>query len=201
MRLPRLVPTPQTPSSGAPAPASAERRQLTVMFCDLVGSTALSTQVDPEDLRDLINAYHAACAERVVRFGGYLAKYMGDGVLAYFGYPQAHEDDPIRAIHAGLAILEAVAGLDPRAGFGPQVRIGIATGLVVVGDMIGEGAAREAMSLARRLTSRPAFRPSPTPARLSSRPKRAGSPAGFSNTAISARWRLRVLRKRCRLGR
>ena len=134
---------PQAPSSGAPAPASAERRQLTVMFCDLVGSTALSTQVDPEDLRDLINAYHAACAERVVRFGGYLAKYMGDGVLAYFGYPQAHEDDPIRAIHAGLAILEAVAGLDPRAGFGPQVRIGIATGLVVVGDMIGEGAARE----------------------------------------------------------
>ena len=92
----------------ASAPDAAERRQLTVMFCDLVGSTALSTQVDPEDLRELINAYHTASAKCIGRFGGYVAKYMGDGVLAYFGYPQAHEDDPIRAIHAGLAILDGI---------------------------------------------------------------------------------------------
>src|ERR1051325_9528405 len=111
--LPQSDATPHSPPPEA-APTltvrqSAERRQLTVMFCDLVGSTALSTQVDPEDLRELINDYHAACAECVGRLGGYVAKYMGDGVLAYFGYPQAHEDDPVRAIHAGLAIIEQVA--------------------------------------------------------------------------------------------
>ena len=99
----------------APAPAStvvigAERRQLTVMFCDLVGSTALSRQTDPEDLNALISAYHRAVAEQVGRFGGYVAKYMGDGVLSYFGYPQAHEDDAALAIQAGLAILDAVPG-------------------------------------------------------------------------------------------
>ena len=130
----------------APAPPrtdGAERRQLTVMFCDLVGSTALATQVDPEDLRELINAYHKVCAECIARFDGYVAKYMGDGVLAYFGYPHAHEDDPIRAIHAGLTILDAVSKLDEKAAFVPKVRIGIATGLVVVGDLIGEGVARE----------------------------------------------------------
>ena len=94
-----------------PAPREAERRQLTVMFCDLVGSTALSTRLDPEDLRELIGAYHRAVAETVGRFDGFVAKYMGDGVLIYFGYPQAHEDDAERAVRAGLAVIEAVGRL------------------------------------------------------------------------------------------
>jgi len=126
----------------APAPADAERRQLTVMFCDLVGSTALSARLDPEDLREVIAAYHRCVAETVGRFAGFVAKYMGDGVLVYFGYPQAHEDDAERAVRAGLAVIEAVRRLDVRS---PklQARIGIATGLVVVGDLIGEGSAQE----------------------------------------------------------
>lgn len=141
---PAAVASSATPANPAPpGPGAAERRQLTVMFCDLVGSTALSTQVDPEDLRDLINRYHACCAEHVARFGGTVAKYMGDGVLAYFGYPAAHEDDPVRAIHAGLSILRAISAFPSGTGVAPQVRIGIATGLVVVGDLIGEGVARE----------------------------------------------------------
>jgi class 3 adenylate cyclase/predicted ATPase len=132
-------------SSGAKPPDIAERRQLTVMFCDLVGSTALSRQTDPEDLNALISAYHRAVAERVRRFGGYVAKYMGDGVLSYFGYPEAHEDDAALAIQAGLAILDAVPGFaaEATAAAQPQVRIGVATGLVVVGELIGEGAAQE----------------------------------------------------------
>jgi class 3 adenylate cyclase/tetratricopeptide (TPR) repeat protein len=128
----------------APAPASeAERRQLTVMFCDLVGSTALSARLDPEDLRAVIGAYHRVAAAVVERSGGFVAKYMGDGVLAYFGYPRADEHDAERAVRAGLALAEAVAGLDTAAGAPLQVRVGIATGLVVVGDLIGEGEARE----------------------------------------------------------
>jgi class 3 adenylate cyclase len=115
----------------------AERRQLTVMFTDLVGSTALSTKLDPEDMRSVIGAYHKCVAETVARFDGLLAKYMGDGVLVYFGYPAAHEDDAERAVRAGLAIGEAVAGM--KAPEPLQVRIGIATGLVVVGDIIAEG--------------------------------------------------------------
>ena len=136
-------------TAGVPAPpstavAGAERRQLTVMFCDLVGSTALSRQTDPEDLSALIGAYHRAVAERVARFGGYVAKYMGDGVLAYFGYPEAHEDDAALAIQTGLAILDAVPGFAANAAAAqPQVRIGVATGLVVVGELIGEGTAQE----------------------------------------------------------
>jgi class 3 adenylate cyclase/predicted ATPase len=125
------------------ASPSAERRQLTVLFCDLVGSTALSTRLDPEDLGQMIGAYHRVCAAEVSRFGGYVARYMGDGVLAYFGYPQAHEDDAERAVRSGLALLEAVGKLSAPFDFMPQVRIGIATGLVVVGDLIGEGAAQE----------------------------------------------------------
>ena len=121
----------------------AERRQLTVMFCDLVGSTALSVRMDPEDLRALIGAYHRCCAEMVERNGGFVAKYMGDGVLAYFGYPQAHEHDAERAVRAGLNVVEAVPKLTTNAGSPLQVRIGIATGLVVVGDLIGAGAAQE----------------------------------------------------------
>jgi class 3 adenylate cyclase len=121
----------------------AERRQLTVMFCDLVGSTALSARLDPEDLRAVIGAYHRRVATVIERSGGFVAKYMGDGVLAYFGYPRADEYDAERAVRAGLSLIEAVAGLDTAAGAPLSVRIGIATGAVVVGDLIGQGAAQE----------------------------------------------------------
>jgi class 3 adenylate cyclase len=121
--------------------ATGERRQVTVMFSDLVGSTALAARMDPEDLREVISAYQKCIAETVQRLGGYVAKYMGDGVLVYFGYPQAHEDDAERAVRSGLKLIEAVGGLKSRASL--QTRVGIATGLVVVGDLIGSGAAQE----------------------------------------------------------
>src|SRR5579872_5732890 len=121
----------------------AERRQLTVMFCDLVGSTALSARLDPEDMRDIIGAYHRSCAEQIAKAGGFIAKYMGDGVLAYFGYPQAHEHDAERAVRAGLALVEAVPKLETAAGGPLHVRVGIATGIVVVGDLLGIGDAQE----------------------------------------------------------
>jgi class 3 adenylate cyclase/tetratricopeptide (TPR) repeat protein len=123
--------------------ASAERRQLTVMFCDLVGSTALSARLDPEDLRSIIGAYHRCCTDQVERNGGFVAKYMGDGVLAYFGYPQAHEHDAERAVRAGLDLVAAVPKLETVAGSHLQARVGIATGLVVVGELIGSGEAQE----------------------------------------------------------
>jgi predicted ATPase/class 3 adenylate cyclase len=135
------------PSSDGPltidkgAKDTAERRQVTVMFSDLVGSTALSARLDPEDLREVISAHQACVAETVGRFGGFVAKYMGDGVLVYFGYPQAHEDDAERALRAGLALVAAVSDLKTHAVL--QTRIGIATGLVVVGDLIGSGASQE----------------------------------------------------------
>jgi predicted ATPase/class 3 adenylate cyclase len=113
------------------------------MFCDLVGSTALSARLDPEDLRDAIGTYHKCVTEVVGSLGGFVAKYMGDGVLAYFGYPRAQEDDAERAVRTGLALIDAVGRSTLAPGHTPQVRIGIATGLVVVGDLIGEGAARE----------------------------------------------------------
>ena len=119
----------------------AERRQVTVMFSDLVGSTALSARMDPEDLREVISAYQKCVAETVRRFDGFVAKFLGDGVLVYFGYPQAHEDDAERAVRAGLELIEAVGGLKPSAPL--QARVGIATGLVVVGDLIGKGSAQE----------------------------------------------------------
>jgi class 3 adenylate cyclase len=127
----------RTPREGA------ERRQLTVMFCDLVGSSALSARLDPEDLRAVIGVYHACIAEIISRDGGVIARYMGDGALAYFGFPQAHEDDAEQAIRSGLRLVDAVAKLrtDIRAVL--QVRVGIATGMVVVGDLTGEGAAKE----------------------------------------------------------
>jgi class 3 adenylate cyclase/predicted ATPase len=128
-------------ASPANATAEAERRQLTVMFCDLVGSTPLSTRFDPEDLREIVGAYHRCVAGTVGRFGGFVAKYMGDGVLVYFGYPEAHEDDAERAIRAGLAVIDAVGRLATQEPL--NVRIGVATGLVVVGDLIGAGAAQE----------------------------------------------------------
>ena len=120
---------------------TAERRQVTVMFSDLVGSTALSARVDPEDLRDVISGYQKCVADTVGRFGGFVAKYMGDGVLIYFGYPQAHEDDAERAVRAGLELVAAVGALKTHAPL--QTRVGIATGLVVVGDLIGSGASQE----------------------------------------------------------
>jgi class 3 adenylate cyclase len=155
--------------TGAPKPATeyvgpvtphdtAERLQVTVMFSDLVGSTALSARVDPEDLREVISAYQKCVAETVQRFGGFVAKYMGDGVLVYFGYPQAHEDDAERAVRAGVELVAAVGALKTLAPL--KTRVGIATGLVVVGDLIGSGASQEQAiagetpNLAARLTGR-----------------------------------------------
>jgi class 3 adenylate cyclase len=123
-------------------PTSAERRQITVMFCDLVGSTALSTRLDLEDLREVIAAYHSGAADVVTRFGGYVAKYMGDGVLVYFGYPEAHEADAENAVRAALALIDAIARLFANDGRHP-VRVGLATGLVVVGELIGTGEVQE----------------------------------------------------------
>jgi class 3 adenylate cyclase len=131
-----------SPSGTSRTAADAERRQLTVMFCDLVGSTSLSARFDPEDLRELIGAYHRAVADIIAGFDGFVAKYMGDGVLAYFGYPLAHEDDAERAVRAGLGVIDAVARLDVKS-VRLQARVGIATGLVVVGDLLGEGSAQE----------------------------------------------------------
>ena len=132
-----------SPPAGPKPQDAAERRQLTVMFCDLVGSTAMSARLDPEEMRGIIGAYHRCCSELIVRNGGFVAKYMGDGVLAYFGYPQAHEHDAERAVQAGLAIVEAAPKLVTAAGSPLHVRVGIATGLVVVGDLIGSGEAEE----------------------------------------------------------
>jgi class 3 adenylate cyclase/predicted ATPase len=120
---------------------TAERRQVTVMFSDLVGSTALSGRMDPEDLREVISSYQKCVATAVERFGGFVAKYMGDGVLIYFGYPQAHEDDAERAVRGGLELIAAVSAL--KAPVSLKTRVGIATGLVVVGDLIGSGEAQE----------------------------------------------------------
>jgi class 3 adenylate cyclase/predicted ATPase/DNA polymerase III delta prime subunit len=140
------IETPAKATSPTPTPPTqdvAERRQLTVMFCDLVGSTAMSARLDPEDMRGVIGAYHRCCAAQIERNGGFVAKYMGDGVLAYFGYPQAHEHDAERAVQAGLAIVEAAPKLVTAAGSPLHVRVGIATGLVVVGDLVGSGEAQE----------------------------------------------------------
>jgi class 3 adenylate cyclase len=136
-------PTPAEAPSRQPEPAkdAGERRQVTVIFSDLVGSTALSARMDPEDLREVIAAYQKCVAQVVQHFGGFVAKYMGDGVLVYFGYPQAHEDDAERAVRAGLELVQAVSGLQSSAPL--QTRVGIATGLVVVGDLIGSGEAQE----------------------------------------------------------
>jgi class 3 adenylate cyclase/predicted ATPase len=136
-RLARTVRADQAASTSA-----AERRQLSVMFCDLVGSTELATRLDPEDLREVITAYHRAVADVVKSFDGFVAKYMGDGVLVYFGYPRAHEDGAERAVRTGLGVIDAVGRLDAKS-VKLQGRVGIATGLVVVGDLIGEGSAQE----------------------------------------------------------
>src|SRR5437868_10785486 len=142
-----LTATPAPTPPFATAPAQAERRRLTVMFCDLVGSTALSTGMDPEDLRDVIASYQNRCSAAIRRYDGFVAKYMGDGILVYFGYPRAHEDEAERSVRAGLDIVDAMAELNaaiPRPpGVELAVRIGIASGPVIVGDQIGEGTASE----------------------------------------------------------
>jgi class 3 adenylate cyclase len=146
LRAQVVMPTPQadvTPRALRASKDIAERRQLTVMFADLVGSTALSAQLDPEELRDVIGAYHRRCAEIISESGGFVAKYLGDGVLAYFGYPQAHEENAEQAVGAGLALIEAIPKLESGQPTSLQVRVGIATGIVVVGDLLGEGAAQE----------------------------------------------------------
>jgi class 3 adenylate cyclase len=132
--LPPIVETAQT---------TAERRQLTVLFCDLAGSTAMSARLDPEDMRDVIRAYQDICSGVIARYDGYLAKFMGDGVLAYFGFPRAHEDDAERAVRAGLDLADAIAKVQTRDGEVLKTRIGVATGIVVVGDLIGQGSAQE----------------------------------------------------------
>src|SRR5450631_2734770 len=129
------------PARDEAANDTAERRQVTVMFSDLVGSTALSARLDLEDLREVISAYQRCVADTVRRFGGFVARYMGDGVLIYFGYPVAHEDDAERAVRAGLALVDGVAALPVTEPL--QVRIGVATGMVVVGDLLGSGEAQE----------------------------------------------------------
>ena len=179
-----------TPAAVAAAP-EAERRQLTVMFCDLVGSTALSTGMDPEDLRDVIASYQNRCSAAIRRYDGFVAKYMGDGILVYFGYPRAHENEAERSVRAGLDIVEAMAELNaavPRPpGVELAVRIGIATGPVIVGDQIGEGTASETAvvgetpNLAARLQALGAAEPDrrqrgdARDARRLLRPRRSGS--------------------------
>jgi predicted ATPase/class 3 adenylate cyclase len=129
--------------SPLPPPIDAERRQLTVMFCDLVGSTPLAASLDPEDLRDLVRAYHACCADIVGKFDGSVAQYLGDGVMVRFGYPRAHEDDAERAVRCGLDMIKAVGELSAPKGITLEVRIGLATGIVVVGDQLGSGPTQE----------------------------------------------------------
>ena len=162
-------------TSAAPAASTdstlhdaAERRQLTVMFCDLVGSTALSVRFDPEEWREEIRAYQNAVSGVVARYDGFVAKYMGDGVLAYFGYPRAHEDDAERAVRAGLEIAAAVTGLETRGTEQLAVRIGMATGLVVVGDLVGEGSAQEQAVVGETPTSQRGCRLWRNPGRSSS---------------------------------
>src|SRR5262245_5808305 len=133
-----------------PRPPEAERRQLTVLFCDLVDSTVLASQLDPEELREVVRAYQEACAKVIARFEGHIAQYLGDGLLVYFGYPLAYEDDAQRAVRAGLGIVEALGQLNTRLaqdhGVHVAVRLGIHTGLVVVGE-VGGGTRQEQLAL------------------------------------------------------
>jgi class 3 adenylate cyclase len=143
----------------AASPTQAERRPLTVMFCDLVGSTALSSRLDPEDLREVIRTYQSCVANTIRQFDGFIARYVGDGVLIYFGWPEARETDAERAVRAGLAVAAAVSEA-PVAGEPLRVRVGIATELVVIGEPIGSGDSRQQTAVGRRRTSRHAYRAS-----------------------------------------
>ena len=151
------------PVSTEPAP-HAERRHMTVMFCDFLGLSALAAELDPEDVAELIRACQGAIAAAVARFDGHVAKWVPDGATIYFGYPPAHEDDAERAVRAGVALVEAITELKPAQGPGLNVRLGISSGLVVVGELIGEGEARErgvvgdTANLAARLSGQLALR-------------------------------------------
>lgn len=136
-----------SPVAETESDTEAQRRQLTVMFCDLADSTELSARVDPEDLADIVRNYQAAATQVIEKYGGYVARFMGDGILVYFGYPRAHENDAERALRAGLGIIEEVANLNFSPGLALQVRIGVATGTVVVGETIGSGSSREQVAL------------------------------------------------------
>jgi class 3 adenylate cyclase len=190
----------QPATSAAPVVQdSVERRQLTVMFCDLVGSTPLSAKVDLEDLRSVIGAYHKCVAETVARFDGFVAKYMGDGVLVYFGYPHAHEDDAERAVRAGLALIEAIGKLRIQEPL--QVRIGVATGLVVVGDIVGAGDAQERGVVGETPNLAARLQGSPRRIRWSSPKVRDGFSATCSNCRISGPRTSRASPGRCGPGR
>jgi class 3 adenylate cyclase len=136
----------EAPQEIAEPGAGAQRRHVTVMFCDLVESTPIAGALDPEDYRDILRAYHRACSSAIERYDGYTAQYLGDGLIAYFGYPRAHEDNAARGIHAGLEILDEIAALSERQhdlhGVALQVRIGLHTGVVVAGEM-GAGETRD----------------------------------------------------------
>ena len=175
----RLSPVQPPPPEQRPAAAvlsEAERRRLTVLFCDLVGSTALASSLDPEEMRELIRAYQDGVTGEIARCDGHVAKFMGDGVLAYFGWPQAHEDAAERAVRAGLEAARSVSKLRTPAGDALAARIRIATGLVVVGDLIGEGSAREEL-----IVDRAGVRLRPP------RPAREACPAGVRRGAACAR--------------
>jgi len=152
---PSAIQATHPPHAPPPEPRSpeAERRQLTVMFCDLVASTTLSSQLDPEEYREVVRAYQHVCSEVLIRFDGHIAQLLGDGLLVYFGYPQAHEDDAHRAVRTGLGILDAMGDLNSRLqqaqGIQLAIRVGIHTGLVVVGDMGGAGR-QEQLALGER---------------------------------------------------
>ena len=145
---------------------SPERRQLTILVCNIVDSMPLAARLDPEDMRDLIAAFHKVVADAVARFDGFVASYLSDGVLIYFGYPAADEDDAERAVRAGLAILDAVGTLQASPAVTLQARVGIATGLVVVGEQLGTGDTKNrVLRPARRRISRRGCKPRPRPAR------------------------------------
>ena len=156
------------PPAEPPAP-EAERRQLTVLFCDLVDSTVLASQLDPEEWREVVRAYQSTCAAVIQRYDGHIAQYLGDGLLVYFGYPRAHEDDAPRAVRAGLGMVEAVGQLNTRLtrerGVELAVRLGIHTGQVVVGEMGGGGDDTSSWPWATRRTSLPGCKGSPRPIR------------------------------------
>ena len=144
------VPTPAPPASDSGAADGPERRQITVMFADIVGSTSLAERIDIEDLRALLLAYQQACASAIERHGGYVAQYLGDGVMAYFGYPRAHEHDAVSAVHAALTIVDGMRETNTRLvaahGVGLEIRVGVHTGLVVAGEM-GAGGTRERLAV------------------------------------------------------
>ena len=196
-----LAPSPIETATEPAVQDTAERRHLTVMLCDLVGSTALSVRLDPEDMRAVMDAYHAACARIVLTYEGFLAEFRGDGILAYFGYPRAHEDDAERTVRAGLEIIAAVARLETRAAEPLAVRIGVATGLVVVGNLSAKTSCGSILWSGTRRTLQLALNHWPGLARSSSPAPRAGCSAIFSVCATSAGMRSRVWPSRSRRGR